>query len=57
MLTACEPGEREVFTYGGILIPRSYAFLHNKAAANMTPGLEVLVHEVIAAMTTDPCFN
>lgn len=43
--------------YEGILIPFSYAFLHNRAEHNITPGLEVFVHEVIAPITTDPCFN
>ena len=30
------------------------AFLANNPAANITPGLEVLVQEVIAARTTEP---
>jgi len=28
--------------------------LATRPAASMTPGLEVFVHEVIAAITTDP---
>lgn len=43
--------------YGAILIPLSKAFLHNKAAANITPGLEVFVQEVIEAITTEPCLS
>ena len=38
-------------------MPLSKAFLHSKAAESITPGLEVLVQEVIAAITTEPCFN
>lgn len=37
--------------------PRSTAFLASKPAAIITFGLEVLVHEVIAAITIDPCFK
>lgn len=36
-------------------MPLLKAFLHRSAAQSMTPGLEVLVQDVIAAMTTDPC--
>ena len=35
-------------------MPRSAAFLQRRAAANITPGLEVFVHDVMAAITTDP---
>ena len=38
-------------------MPLSNAFLHKRAAANITPGFEVLVQDVIAAITTEPCFN
>jgi len=38
-------------------MPLSYAFLQSSAAPSMTPGLDVFVHDVMAAMTTDPCFN
>lgn len=31
--------------------------MHKSAAANITPGFEVLVQDVIAAITTEPCFN
>ena len=43
--------------YGAILIPLSHAFLQSKAAASITPGLEVFVHEVMAAITTEPCLS
>ena len=38
-------------------MPLSLAFLQSRAAANMTPGLEVFVHEVMAAITTEPCLS
>ena len=38
-------------------MPRSLAFLQRRAAASITPGFEVFVHEVMAAITTDPCFS
>ena len=34
---------------------RATAFLATRPAITITPGLEVLVQEVIAAMTTSPC--
>jgi hypothetical protein len=43
--------------YGAILIPLSNVFLHKRPAANITPGFEVLVHDVIAAITTEPCLS
>lgn len=52
-----DPGDRVVFTYGAILNPYSTAFLHISPAISILSGLEVLVHEVMAAITTDPCFN
>jgi hypothetical protein len=38
-------------------MPLRYAFLHNRAAANITPGFEVFVQEVMDAITTEPCFS
>jgi len=35
-------------------MPLSKAFLQRSAAQSITPGFEVFVHEVIAAITTDP---
>ncbi len=37
--------------------PLSTAFFANIPAAKITPGLEVLVHEVIAEITTEPCLK
>lgn len=53
-LTTREPGASEVLTQGSTLSPRATAFFASKPAASMTAGLEVLVHEVMAAMTTPP---
>ena len=41
---------------GLILIPLLCALRQSKAAANITPGFDVFVHEVMAAITTDPWF-
>ncbi len=49
-----EPGASEVFTQGRVVRPRSTAFLARSPAARSTAGLEVLVHEVMAAITTEP---
>ena len=43
-----------VFTQGLLRKPFSTAFLAKRAAPIMTEGLEVLVHEVMEAMTTAP---
>jgi hypothetical protein len=43
--------------YGCTANPFALAFRANKPAPNITDGLLVLVHDVIAAITTDPCFN
>ena len=40
--------------YGLIVSPASTAFLAKRPAANITPGLDVFVHDVIAAITTEP---
>src|SRR6185312_6562623 len=53
-MTTREPGAREVFTQGLGASPRSAALLASRAAAIITSGLEVLVQEVIAAITTAP---
>ncbi len=39
---------------GATLSPASKAFLASSPAASSTPGLEVFVHEVIAAISTSP---
>ena len=49
-----EPGASVVFTQGLDCRPFSTAFFANSAAPIITDGLEVLVHEVMAAMVTAP---
>ena len=44
----------EVLTQGATDSPRSTAFLASMAAAIITDGFEVLVHEVIDAIDTMP---
>src|SRR5690348_17340039 len=53
-MTTLDPGASVVFTQGLVVRPRSTAFLASRAAPIITWGLEVLVQEVIAAMTTWP---
>jgi hypothetical protein len=53
-VTTCEPGASEVLTQGLGLRPSSSAFLATRPAATRTPGFDVLVQEVIAAMVTSP---
>src|SRR5512146_1224235 len=53
-MTTLEPGASVVLTQGLRARPRSTAFLASSAAPTMTLGLDVLVQEVMAAMTTEP---
>src|SRR5215207_11229770 len=53
-MTTLEPGASVVFTHGRRCSPRSTAFFASSAAPIITDGLDVLVHEVIAAMATAP---
>src|SRR4051812_15447201 len=53
-MTTLEPGARVVFTHGLLVNPFSTAFFANSAAPTITEGLDVFVHEVIAAMATAP---
>src|SRR5215210_7844992 len=53
-MTTLDPGASVVFTHGLVVSPRSTAFLASSAAPIITDGLEVLVHEVIAAIATAP---
>src|SRR5438876_3250543 len=53
-MTTLEPGARVVFTHGLRDRPRSTALRASSAAPIITDGLDVLVHEVMAAMTTAP---
>ena len=56
-VTAREPGPIEVFTCAAGFKPAAAAFFASRPAASITPGLEVLVQEVMAAMTTSPWFR
>src|ERR1700753_874666 len=53
-VTTCEPGASEVFTHGFGISPLAWALRATRPAATRTDGLEVLVQEVIAAITTSP---
>src|SRR5215471_16903785 len=53
-MTTFEPGASVVLTHGLLDRPRSTAFLASRAAATITDGFEVFVHEVMAAITTAP---
>src|SRR6478609_7059810 len=52
--TTCDPGASDVFTHGFEVRPRSAALRASRPAPISTDGFEVLVHDVIAAMTTSP---
>jgi hypothetical protein len=53
-MTTLDPGARDVFTKGGTLSPLATAFLAMRPAPMSTWGLDVLVQEVMAAMTMLP---
>src|SRR5438309_1060170 len=53
--TTCEPGASEVFTQGLAERPLAAALRASRPAPIITLGLDVLVQEVIAAITTSPC--
>ena len=53
-MTTCEPGASEVLTHGFDVSPLARALRATRPAATSTEGFEVLVHEVIAAITTSP---
>src|SRR4051794_38414007 len=53
-MTTLDPGASVVFTQGLAVRPRSTALRASRAAPIITCGLEVLVHEVIDAITTAP---
>src|SRR6202034_903497 len=52
--TTCEPGASDVFTHGFDLRPLATALRASRPAAIITLGFEVLVQDVIAAITTSP---
>src|SRR5215467_13809616 len=53
-MTTLEPGASEVFTHGLRDSPRSTALRASKAAPIITCGLDVFVHDVMDAITTEP---
>src|SRR5207249_3631156 len=53
-VTTRDPGASDVFTHDFEESPASTAFFARRPAATITLGFEVFVHEVIAAITTDP---
>ena len=53
-VTTLDPGASDVFTHGWLISPRSTALRASRPAPSMTDGLEVFVHDVMAAMTTWP---
>src|SRR5688572_770881 len=56
-LTTREPGASDVFTHGLVRRPSSIAFRASRPAASITAGFDVLVHDVMAAITTSPWAN
>src|SRR5271157_611196 len=52
--TTCEPGASEVFTHGFTVRPFATALRATSPAATITLGFDVLVQDVIAAITTSP---
>lgn len=46
-----EPGDKEVLMYGATFNPFFIAFFAKRPAPSITDGFEVLVHDVIAAIT------
>src|SRR6202022_807834 len=53
--TTCEPGASEVLTQGLTVKPLATALRASSPAPTITFAFDVLVQEVIAAMTTSPC--
>ena len=52
--TTCEPGASEVFTHGLTVSPLATALRASSPAPTITVGFDVLVQDVIAAITTSP---
>src|SRR6266436_264557 len=52
--TTWEPGASEVLTHGFTVRPLATALRASRPAPTMTVGLDVLVQDVIAAITTSP---
>jgi hypothetical protein len=57
LLTTTDPGASDVLTAGLTESPRSTAFFASRPAVSITPGFDVLVHEVMAAIRTSPSFT
>ena len=53
-MTTCDPGASDVFTQGLTCSPRFTALRASMPAATMTYGFDVLVQDVMAAITTSP---
>ena len=53
-MTTLDPGASVVLTHGLRVSPALTALRASSAAPTMTNGFDVLVHEVIAAITTEP---
>ncbi len=53
-MTAFEPGASDVLTVEATFRPRATAFRASRPAPTITVGFEVLVHDVIAAIATEP---
>ena len=53
-MTAFEPGASEVLTVGATRSPRATALRASRPAPIITVGFEVFVHDVIAAIATEP---
>ena len=56
-MTTCEPGASDVLTQGFTFNPLSIAFFATRPAPISTFGFEVLVHDVIAAITILPSLS
>src|SRR4029453_19222169 len=52
--TACDPGDNDVLTQGLVFSPFATALRARRPAASITLAFDVLVQEVMAAMTTSP---
>src|SRR6185436_15149523 len=52
--TDCDPGDNDVLTQGLVFSPFATALRARSPAASITLGFDVLVQEVMAAMTTSP---
>src|SRR5690348_4885085 len=53
-MTTLDPGASVVLTHGLRASPALTALRASRAAPTMTNGFDVFVHEVIAAITTEP---